>query len=84
MLPYFTELLQESQNVNNEIERIVGIKAYINVLPKYLDIAVSEEEGRADYLTLSTNFIIDKINKIDDERLYCSDDYESLSSLTTG
>ena len=54
----------------------------INVLPKYLDIAVSEEEGRADYLTLSTNFIIDKINKIDDERLYCSDDYESLSSLT--
>lgn len=81
-IPYFTELLQESQNVNNEIERIVGIKAYINVLPKYLDIAVSEEEGRADYLTLSTNFIIDKINKIDDERLYCSDDYESLSSLT--
>lgn len=25
-IPYFTELLQESQNVNNEIERIVGIK----------------------------------------------------------
>lgn len=48
-VPYSEYYFNERQNIKSEIERSGGIKVYLNIVPKYLDIAVSEEENEVDF-----------------------------------
>ena len=71
----------ERQNIKSEIERSGGIKVYLNIVPKYLDIAVSEEENEVDFLTLSSDFVKNKIDMYHAEDVYCVNDFTSLNDL---
>lgn len=75
------KLWNERQNIKSEIERSGGIKVYLNIVPKYLDIAVSEEENEVDFLTLSSDFVKNKINMYHAEDVYCVNDFTSLNDL---
>lgn len=80
-IPYSSQFIQGSDAICSQIEEMTGIKAdSINIVPKYLDIEVSEEEGRLDFLTLSSDFIQDK--KLIRDNLFCAEDKEDLKRLT--
>lgn len=80
-VPYSEYYFNERQNIKSEIERSGGIKVYLNIVPKYLDIAVSEEENEVDFLTLSSDFVKNKINMYHAEDVYCVNDFTSLNDL---
>lgn len=80
-VPYSEYYFNERQNIKSEIERSGGIKVYLNIVPKYLDIAVSEEENEVDFLTLSSDFVKNKIDMYHAEDVYCVNDFTSLNDL---